>query len=500
MVGLYESVNMRAYSSWKAGSMRAGDGHMGDVRGAVLGSKHLGVKPQYHCKGKLRGFSRNLYIYKISRQTSTVPLVWPYTVPDISKDHGVSEQVHQAARALADSLTLEEVAKRTVISVLLAFFAAWLAKTILYLITEQKPKEEALDVTSLDLKHPYTPKMFMQTALKGLQEPANLVLPLVALMHAARTISCAIQIFLDRGVLSSRVAAAGLAKQAAHMLATVDNIFGDLTSVLTVVFIVWFLLSWRQHLVDLVVKLQMQKKLKGIQRGDLEKVFVPISSLMSWAVMGAGILCCLQILGVNISPLLAVGGISGIAIGFGAQAITSNAISAVNLMLDRPFVVGEEVKLQTQSGEVVVQGIVEEIQPMRTLIRNFLLEPIAIPNNMISEFIIVNESRLGVTKVIQDFADTRQLVARVNVKYEDAEKVPDLLKKLSKALMANPNVDPRFPALAVVVDTTDYGIELMLQVHANPAASTFFNSFRSDILVEACTIIAQSGAEFALRP
>lgn len=31
-------------------------------------------------------------------------------------------------------------------------------------------------------------------------------------------------------------------------------------------------------------------------------------------------------------------------------------------MLDRPFVVGEEVKLQTQSGEIVVQGIVEEIQ------------------------------------------------------------------------------------------------------------------------------------------
>ena len=56
-----KSINMRAYSSWKAGSMRAGDGHMGDVRGTVLGSKHLGVKPHvYHCKGKLREFSRNL--------------------------------------------------------------------------------------------------------------------------------------------------------------------------------------------------------------------------------------------------------------------------------------------------------------------------------------------------------------------------------------------------------------------------------------------------------
>lgn len=41
---------------------------------------------------------------------------------------------------------------------------------------------------------------------------------------------------------------------------------------------------------------------------------------------------------------------------------------------------------------------------MRTLIRNQMLEPIAIPNNMISDYIIVNESRLGLSKVLQDFA------------------------------------------------------------------------------------------------
>ncbi len=36
--------------------------------------------------------------------------------------------------------------------------------------------------------------------------------------------------------LASCCATAGIAKQAAHTLATVDNIFGDLTSVLSVVF------------------------------------------------------------------------------------------------------------------------------------------------------------------------------------------------------------------------------------------------------------------------
>lgn len=58
----------------------------------------------------------------------------------------------------------------------------------------------------LELEQAYEPRLFVRTALKGVQEPAQLVLPLVALMHSARTVSCAIQIALDRGVLHSGAA------------------------------------------------------------------------------------------------------------------------------------------------------------------------------------------------------------------------------------------------------------------------------------------------------
>lgn len=76
------------------------------------------------------------HLSKPSRRSNIVLFVWPFDVPDISKDHGVSEQVHQAAMALANSMTLEEVAKRTFLSVISAFFAAWLAKTLLHQLTE----------------------------------------------------------------------------------------------------------------------------------------------------------------------------------------------------------------------------------------------------------------------------------------------------------------------------------------------------------------------------
>ena len=40
----------------------------------------------------------------------------------------------------------------------------------------------------------------------------------------------------------------------------------------------------------------------------------------------------LQVLHINIQPLLAVGGVSGLAIGFGAQSVLANAISGISLV------------------------------------------------------------------------------------------------------------------------------------------------------------------------
>ena len=46
--------------------------------------------------------------------------------------------------------------------------------------------------------------------------------------------------------------------------------------------------------------------------------------------------CGAQILGINVQPLLAVGGVSGIAIGFGAQSVSANAITGINLVSLQP--------------------------------------------------------------------------------------------------------------------------------------------------------------------
>lgn len=64
----------------------------------------------------------------------------------------------------------------------------------------------------------------------------------------------------------------------------------------------------------------------------MERVVLPFSGLASWVLILGGVLATLQVLGINIQPLLTVGGVSGIVVGLSAQSVMSNMISGINLV------------------------------------------------------------------------------------------------------------------------------------------------------------------------
>lgn len=71
--------------------------------------------------------------------------------------------------------------------------------------------------------------------------------------------------------------------------------------------------------------------------------------------------------------------------------------------LTRPFVVGDRIELKTTSGGTVLVGIVERIDPMRTVLRTDGTVPVAVPNKAITDMIVSNESRLGRSHVVTEF-------------------------------------------------------------------------------------------------
>ena len=65
--------------------------------------------------------------------------------------------------------------------------------------------------------------------------------------------------------------------------------------------------------------------------------FIGCSGLVSWLVVLAGVLMAMHVVGVNIQPLLTVGGVSGVIVGLSAQSVMANMISGINLVgLSRP--------------------------------------------------------------------------------------------------------------------------------------------------------------------
>ena len=62
-------------------------------------------------------------------------------------------------------------------------------------------------------------------------------------------------------------------------------------------------------------------------------------------------------LGIHIQGILATLGIGGIAIAFALQNILGDLFAALSIVLDKPFVVGESIAIDTFEGRVERVGL-----------------------------------------------------------------------------------------------------------------------------------------------
>lgn len=92
-----------------------------------------------------------------------------------------------------------------------------------------------------------------------------------------------------------------------------------------------------------------------------------------------GAIIVFQFIGINLSGLAVIFGLLSVGIGFGLQNITSNFISGLILLLERPIKIGDRVRVGGIEGDVL------EINIRSTTVRSLDNISIIVPN---SEFII----------------------------------------------------------------------------------------------------------------
>lgn len=83
----------------------------------------------------------------------------------------------------------------------------------------------------------------------------------------------------------------------------------------------------------------------------------------------------LQVMGINLTALAVFGGALGVGLGFGLQAIASNFISGLSILLDRSLTVGDYVELEDGRA-----GTIRELNMHSTILKTFEGKDIMVPN------------------------------------------------------------------------------------------------------------------------
>lgn len=108
-----------------------------------------------------------------------------------------------------------------------------------------------------------------------------------------------------------------------------------------------------------------------------------VSYVIKIIIFAAGIIVALAILGVNLTALITALGLTGLALGFALQDIIRNFIGGILILIQKPFNIGDQIKM----GEV--SGKVKRINTRSTIIRTFDGNDVVVPNqNILKENIV----------------------------------------------------------------------------------------------------------------
>lgn len=137
-----------------------------------------------------------------------------------------------------------------------------------------------------------------------------------------------------------------------------------------------------------------------VEKGTNEQLFIVIRKGIKAFLLVIAALVTMQNLGVNVTAAIASLSIGGLAIGLAAQDTLANLFGAVAIFADRPFRIGDRVKLDA------VDGTVEGIGLRSTRVRNLDGHLVTIPNKTMGNATITNitarssiktEMNLGIT-------------------------------------------------------------------------------------------------------
>lgn len=191
-----------------------------------------------------------------------------------------------------------------------------------------------------------------------------------------------------------------------------------------------------------------------------DNILLSVSSLQNRTMMGAlapflrrsiqvilylaGIAIILKNFGVNLSALFAILGLGGLAVSLAAKQTLEDMISGFIILIDRPFQIGDRIKISTMD----TWGDVETVGSRTTRIRTLDNRLVVIPNSVI------------VSSQIETYTYSNpsyRILLKLGISYgADIEKTLQIIKQ---AILSVPGVLESKPP---VVDFIEFGDSAMI--------------------------------------
>jgi len=195
------------------------------------------------------------------------------------------------------------------------------------------------------------------------------------------------------------------------------------------------------------------------------------------------ILMAAQTLGFQITGLLALGGVGGIAVGFAAKDLLANFFGGLTIYLDRPFAVGEWIRSPDKS----LEGTVEYISWRHTRIRAFNKNPIYVPNAVFTNIVVENPSRMS----------HRRIKETIGLRYQDFAVVPAVVDDIRAMLQEHPEIDATQTLIVNFSAFASSSLELMIYTFTKTTQWVKYHAVKQDVLLRIGQIVESHGAEIA---
>lgn len=241
-----------------------------------------------------------------------------------------------------------------------------------------------------------------------------------------------------------------------------------------VILVTWFLYRFVRLL---ELGLLNSKKSYDVMKIDIASKALRIGFFLITALIALGFF------GVSPSALITVSGAGALIVGFASKEALSNFFGGLMIYLDRPFKVGDWI----QSPDREIEGVVEQIGMRLTRIRTFDRRPLYLPNSVFSSIALVNPSRMS----------NRRIKTDIGLRYEDADKIDQVIKDVEAMLQEHPEIDQRRFLMVHFVEFGEYSLNFNVYTFTRTTDWQKYREVQQDVFLKIIDIIAQNGAEIA---